>query len=98
MAVDDVFQELALAVSKQLDKQRPVARVEPYLYRVAVWQSLLYRRRVGRQRRVEMRVCQHSWKVAICLRATADPTTGLPSGTKKKCNAVVKQPAASQHP
>lgn len=54
-AVDDVFQEVALAVSRHELQQRPVERVEPYLYRMAVRQSLLYRRRVGRQRRRELR-------------------------------------------
>lgn len=52
-AVEDVFQDVALALSKP--QQRAVARVEPYLYRLAVRQSLLYRRRAGRQRRLQMR-------------------------------------------
>ena len=55
--VDDVFQEVALALSKQLAEQRIIVRIEPFLYELAVRQSLLYRRRVGRQRRM-----QRNWK------------------------------------
>lgn len=40
-AVDDVFQEVALAVSKQQAGERVIARIEPFLYRLAVRQSLL---------------------------------------------------------
>lgn len=54
-AVDDVFQEVALAVSKPQVQWQTVVRVEPFLYRLAVRQSLLYRRRVGRQRRLQLR-------------------------------------------
>ncbi len=54
-AVDDVFQEVALAVSQPSMQQRPVERIEPYLYRLAVRQSLLHRRRSGRRRRRELR-------------------------------------------
>lgn len=54
-AVDDVFQEVALAVSKQQVQLATVAQIEPFLYRVAVRQSLLYRRRTGRLRRRQSR-------------------------------------------
>ncbi len=54
-AVDDVFQEVALAVSKPQVHWQEVLRVEPFLYRLAVRQSLLHRRRAGRQRRLQMR-------------------------------------------
>jgi RNA polymerase sigma-70 factor (ECF subfamily) len=54
-AVDDVFQEVALAVSKHQARHSAIARVEPFLYRLAVRQSLLHRRKAGRQRRLRMR-------------------------------------------
>ena len=57
-AVDDVFQEVALAISKPQTQPRPVERIEPYLYRLAVRQSLLYRRKAGRQRRLKLRWLQ----------------------------------------
>jgi RNA polymerase sigma-70 factor (ECF subfamily) len=54
-AVDDVFQEVALALSKQQARHSAIALVEPFLYRLAVRQSLLYRRKAGRQRRLRTR-------------------------------------------
>lgn len=55
-AVDDVMQEIGLAISKMFARPRGNLEMprswEPWLYRVAVRQALLYRRRVGRQRRL----------------------------------------------
>lgn len=49
--VEDVLQEVALAAVKS--PPRPPEKVEPWLRRVAIRQALLYKRRVGRQRRRE---------------------------------------------
>ncbi len=54
-AVDDLLQEVALAVAKQDAWPRDPAKVAPWLYRIAVRQCLLYRRRAGRQRRLVQR-------------------------------------------
>jgi RNA polymerase sigma-70 factor (ECF subfamily) len=54
-AVDDVLQEVALAAAKGLSAVRDPSKVGPWLYRVAIRQSLLYRRRAGRRRRLEER-------------------------------------------
>lgn len=51
-AVDDVMQEVALAAVKQSAPIADVARVGPWLYRLAVRYVLLYRRSRGRQRRL----------------------------------------------
>ena len=50
-AIDEIFQEVALALVKQ-KADLPEDRVAPWLYRVAVRQALLYRRRLGRQKRI----------------------------------------------
>lgn len=47
-AVDDVMQEVSLAVIKQRAPPVDCTKIAPWLYRVAVLQSLLYRRRRGR--------------------------------------------------
>lgn len=49
--MDEIFQEISLAAIKQ---QPDVAneKVAPWLYRLAVRQALLHRRRLGRQRRL----------------------------------------------
>jgi RNA polymerase sigma factor (sigma-70 family) len=61
-AVDDVFQEVALALSKPEAQQRVIMQVEPFLYRLAVRQSLQYRRRAGRQRKLQLRWIEQNGK------------------------------------
>ncbi|MBI2823084.1 MAG: sigma-70 family RNA polymerase sigma factor [Planctomycetia bacterium] len=54
-AVDEVMQEVSLAAVRQ---QAPLAdsrKVAPWLYRLAVRQALLYRRKHGRRRRLRER-------------------------------------------
>jgi RNA polymerase sigma-70 factor (ECF subfamily) len=50
-AVDEVMQEVALAAVGQEAVPQEASRWRPWLYRLAVRQSLLYRRRQGRHRR-----------------------------------------------
>jgi RNA polymerase sigma factor (sigma-70 family) len=52
-AVDDVMQEVALAAVRQAAPLADVAKVAPWLYRLAVRQALLYRRKCGRRRRLQ---------------------------------------------
>ncbi len=52
-AVDEVYQEVALAAVKQAAPLTDPAKVSPWLYRLAVLQSLLYRRKCGRRRRLD---------------------------------------------
>ena len=52
-AVDDVMQEVAMAAVRQAAPLLDLAKVAPWLYRLAVRQSLLYRRKCGRKRRLE---------------------------------------------
>lgn len=51
-AVDEVMQEVALAAVRQKAPLADPAKVAPWLYRLAVRQSLLYRRKQGRQRKL----------------------------------------------
>jgi RNA polymerase sigma factor (sigma-70 family) len=54
-AVDEVLQEVALAAVKQAAPLADANKVGPWLYRLAVLQSLLYRRRCGRRRKLNDR-------------------------------------------
>lgn len=54
-AVDEIYQEIALATVRQ-NPDVPETKVAPWLYRVAVRQALMYRRRLGRQRKLRQRV------------------------------------------
>jgi RNA polymerase sigma-70 factor (ECF subfamily) len=51
-AVDDVMQEVALAAVRQAASLPIAERLGPWLYRVAVRQALLYRRKCGRRRKL----------------------------------------------
>lgn len=52
-AVDDVMQEVAVAVFRQTSPIRDPDRIAPWLYRIAVRQTLMYRRTAGRRRKLE---------------------------------------------
>jgi RNA polymerase sigma-70 factor (ECF subfamily) len=51
-AVDEVLQEVALAAVRQAAPIADASKVAPWLYRLALRQSLLYRRKCGRRRRL----------------------------------------------
>lgn len=57
-AVDEVMQEVALAVVRQSAPLRDASKVAPWLYRLAVRASLLYRRRMGRRRKLHDRYAE----------------------------------------
>lgn len=50
--VDEVMQEVALAVANQASRQESVERVGAWLYRVALRQVMLLRRKAGRRRKL----------------------------------------------
>ncbi len=54
-AVDDVFQNVSMAAVRQKAPLRDGKKVAPWLYRLAVLQSLLYRRKMGRSRNLVSR-------------------------------------------
>lgn len=54
-AIDDVMQEAALAVLRVNSGPSDQTKLAPWLYRLAVRQALLYRRRMGRARRLHGR-------------------------------------------
>lgn len=51
-AVDDVMQEVALAAVRQAAPLADAAKLAPWLYRLAVRQALLHRRKCGRRRKL----------------------------------------------
>ena len=56
--VDEVMQEVALAAVRQKAPLNDPAKAAPWLYRLAVVQSLLYRRQHGRRRKLIDRFVQ----------------------------------------
>lgn len=59
-AVDEVMQEVSLAAIEQKAPLMDPSKVAPWLYRLAVTQALLYRRKLGRQRRLAERYAQRT--------------------------------------
>lgn len=54
--VEEVMQEVAVAAASQSAKAEPVERVGPWLYRVAIRQMMLFRRKAGRRRKLHSNV------------------------------------------
>lgn len=57
-AIDEVMQEVALAAVRQQAPLSDAAKLAPWLYRLAVTQALLYRRRLGRGRKLTARYAE----------------------------------------
>lgn len=89
-AVDEVFQELALAVVQNRSPLRDRDKLAPWLYQLAVRQSLLYRRQQGRRRKL---VERYASRVA---RAKQDPRHGNPLSWLMTCerNERIREAAA----
>lgn len=60
LAVDEVMQEVHLAALAQRSPLRDSSRVAPWLYRLAVLQAMLYRRKQGRQRKLAEQYAQQT--------------------------------------
>jgi RNA polymerase sigma-70 factor (ECF subfamily) len=71
-AADEVLQEVALAVARQAATPTESRSLAPWLYRIAVRQSLLHRRKLGRQRRLRETAAQR-WGLADESASDADP-------------------------
>jgi RNA polymerase sigma-70 factor (ECF subfamily) len=71
-AVDDVMQEVALAAVKQAAPLSDPAKAGPWLYRLAIRQTLLYRRGCGRRRKLRERFVER------CAPSESDANTPEP--------------------
>jgi RNA polymerase sigma factor (sigma-70 family) len=59
-AVDEVMQEVSLAAVRQQAPINDLEKISPWLYRLAVTHSLLYRRKQGRKRKLIERYVQRT--------------------------------------
>ncbi len=82
-AVDEVLQEVALAAVKQQAPLADAGKVAPWLYRLAVLQALLYRRRCGRRRRLVDRYAQRMQRRDDAYSPVPDPLTWLISEERR---------------
>jgi len=71
-AVEEVMQEVALAAVRQSSPIQDVTKVGPWLYRLAIRQSLLFRRKIGRQRKLTDRYADR-FRPTECDHRTVSP-------------------------
>jgi RNA polymerase sigma factor (sigma-70 family) len=92
--VDEVLQEVSLAVVRGRAPLVDPSKVAPWLYRLAVVQSLLYRRRCGRQRKLVDRFAQRN-TVAEHDDAASDPLLWLLADERRQLvrNALKQLPS-----
>jgi RNA polymerase sigma factor (sigma-70 family) len=76
-AVDEVLQEVALAAVKQAAPISDTGRIAPWLYRLAVLQALLYRRKCGRRRRMVGRYAEQVQRGEYASVEMPDPLAWL---------------------
>jgi len=81
-AVDDVMQEIALAAVRERAPLDDAGKLAPWLYRLAVLQSLLYRRKQGRWRKLAERYNERYPAAGRNCRET-DPLEWLLSDERK---------------
>jgi len=74
-AVEEVMQEVALAAVAQRAPLNDPAKVAPWLYRLAVRQALLYRRKQGRRRKLLGRYVRR--RAAQAPQSPSDPLEWL---------------------
>jgi RNA polymerase sigma-70 factor (ECF subfamily) len=74
-AVEDVLQDVSLAAAAARTVPASAAAAPAWLYRVAVRQALLYRRRAGRRRRLLDRVAQRSGAATTGQPPSASPSS-----------------------
>ncbi len=75
-AVDEVMQEVALAVTAGQNSLSHPRKVAPWMYQIAVRQSLLYRRKHGRRRKLIGRYADRVQPTEVDPRST-DPLAWL---------------------
>lgn len=82
-AVDDIMQNIALALVRQRETLCEINRIGAWLYQVAVKQVLMYRRSRGRRRRFENRVAVEPPSVVGNV-AEADPVHRILAAEKQE--------------
>ena len=80
--VDEVMQRVAVAAIEQRAPLVDLSKAAPWLYRLALWQTLMYRRKAGRERRLANEYTREI--SAGGSRAAADPLAWLLSEERRR--------------
>lgn len=89
-AVDEVMQEVSLAAVRSRAPLQDPTKVAPWLYRLAVTQSLLYRRKQGRRRKTVDRYAERFRPTEEDVRTT-DPLDWLLADERRKMIRIAMQ-------
>lgn len=90
-AVEDIMQNIALALVRQRDVLRDIGQLGAWLYQVAVRQVMMYRRTTGRRRNFENRLLQQA-RPAEAETAFLDPVASvLAAEQQESVRAAVQQ-------
>ncbi len=82
-AVDEVMQDVSLAAVRSLSPLQDPSKVAPWLYRLAVRQTLLYRRKQGRRRKLVNRFAER-FQPTEQDRHTPDPLDWLLADERRR--------------
>lgn len=82
-AVDEVMQEVALAAVRQSAPIQDVSRLGPWLYQLAVRQSMLFRRKLGRQRKLKDQYAERT-QPTECDHRNREPLTWLMQNERRQ--------------
>lgn len=82
-AVEEVLQEVSMAAVAQQSKLKDATKLGPWLYQIAVRQSLLYRRKMGRRRKLVDRYADRFQPTEADGR-TVDPLSWLLADERRK--------------
>lgn len=75
-AVEDIMQNIALALVRQRDVLRDIGQLGAWLYQVAVRQVMMYRRTAGRRRNFENRLANQAPPVDF-MSSQVDPVSSV---------------------
>ena len=82
-SVDEIFQEVAAAAIAQKAPLKDATKIAPWLYQLAVRQSLMYRRKLGRRKKHQQIYAQQTEENTHATR-TIDPLQYLLADERRK--------------
>jgi RNA polymerase sigma-70 factor (ECF subfamily) len=89
-AVEDIMQNIALALVRQRETLRDIAQIGAWLYQVAVRQVMMHRRTAGRRRNFENRISQQAGQGEL-VSSEHDPVASVLASEKQASVRVAVQ-------
>jgi len=89
-AVEDIMQNIALALVRQRETLRDIAQIGAWLYQVAVRQVMMHRRTAGRRRNFENRLSQQAGS-GDSVSSEYDPVASVLAAEKQESVRVAVQ-------